>query len=72
MQADKYTYKLNNGNLVISSLCQLSTIQIFDINGKMLAQKVDSQTANFTLPVHGVYIVKVTSDSGIENKKVVW
>ncbi|MEA4935095.1 MAG: T9SS type A sorting domain-containing protein [Paludibacter sp.] len=72
VQADKYTYKLNNGNLVISNLCQLSTIQIFDINGKMLAQKVDSQTANFTLPVHGVYIVKVTSDSGIENKKVVW
>jgi len=26
----------------------------------------------FMLPTHGVYVVKVVSDSGIENKKIVW
>jgi hypothetical protein len=69
---DKYKYSINNGVLNIANLGQVATIQLFDINGKILANKAESQTANFTLPVHGVYIVKVASESGVENKKIVW
>lgn len=69
---DKYNYSVNNGVLNIANLGQVATIQLLDINGKILANKVVSQTVNFTLPVHGVYLVKVTSESGIENKKIVW
>lgn len=72
LKADKYFYKLNNGNIVISNLGQAASVHLFDVNGKMLESKIESQTVNFTLPVHGVYVVKVASDSGIENKKIVW
>ena len=72
IQENKYKYSVNNGVLNIANVGQIATIQLFDINGKNLVNKVESQSVNLTLPVHGVYIVKVVSDSGIENKKIVW
>ena len=73
VQEDKYKYSVNNGVLNIANLGQVSFIQLFDINGKLLSAKnTDSQIFLFALPAHGVYVVKVTSDSDIENKKIVW
>ena len=72
VQEDKYKYFVNNGILNIANLGQVATIQLFYVNGKLLANNNDSQTANFALPCHGVYLVKVTSESGIEYKKIVW
>ena len=70
---DKYKYSVNNGVLNIANLGQVSFIQLFDVNGKLLSAKnTDSQIFLFALPAHGVYVVKVTSDSDIENKKIVW
>lgn len=72
IQEDKYKYSVINGVLNISNLCQSATIQIFDTNGKILANETESKSANFILPIRGVYIVKVASDAGVENKKIVW
>lgn len=72
VQETKYKYSVNKGVLNIANLGQVAYIQLFDINGKMLANKAESQTVNFTLPVHGVYLIKVTSDAGVEYKKIVW
>lgn len=72
VQQDKYKYSVNNGVLNISNLGQTTTIQLFDTNGKILANETESKSANFILPIRGVYIVKVASDAGVENKKIVW
>lgn len=70
---DKYKYSIINNKLIISNLDIGSSIQLFDINGKLLNTKsAVSQNAQLTLLVRGVYLVKVSSDTGIENKKIVW
>jgi hypothetical protein len=51
------------------------TVQLLDINGKVLHQKTSgSATAVFSLPVHGlakgIYLLKLTSAHGIETAKV--
>jgi len=71
-QENKYKYTINNGIINITNLGQDAIIQIFDINGKNLVNKIQSEKFNCTLPAHGVYLVKVTSNTGIENKKIVW
>ena len=73
VQENKYKYSINDGDLIISNLGQKSLVQLYDVNGRLISAKNSaSQMLQFILPTHGVYIVKVTSDSGIENKKVVW
>ena len=68
----KYKYSVNYGVLNIANLGQVATIQVFDVNGKLISSKnTDSQSYRFILPTKGVYVVKVVSDSGIENKKLV-
>ena len=72
-QADKYTYVVSNGELVISNLEQSANIQLFDVNGKLMnSSKTEAQTFHFTLPAHGVYMVKVISNNNTETKKIVW
>lgn len=69
----KYKYTVGNNGLIISNLENGDRIELFDTNGKLLNTKsAESQNAQLTLPVRGVNLVKVSSDSGVENKKVVW
>jgi parallel beta-helix repeat protein len=73
VQENKYKYSINDGDLIISNLGQTSLVQLYDVNGRLISAKNSaSQMLQFILPTHGVYVVKVTSDLGIENKKVVW
>ena len=73
VQENKYKYSINDGNLIISNLGQESLVQLYDVNGRLISAKNSaSQMFQFMLPTHGVYVVKVVSDSGIENKKIVW
>jgi hypothetical protein len=69
----KYNYSINNGDLIISDLELGAGIQLYDINGRLLnTKKAESQITRFALPVRGVYLVKVSSVSGVVNKKMVW
>lgn len=73
VQENKYKYSINNGDLIISNLEIGAGIQLFDINGKLFKTiNAESQIARLTLPVRGVYLIKVSSVSGVENKKMVW
>jgi hypothetical protein len=73
VQENKYNYSINNGKLIISNLEIGAGIHLFDINGRLLNTiYAESQIARFTLPVRGVYLIKVSSVSGVENKKIVW
>jgi hypothetical protein len=73
VQEEKYKYSVNNGVLSIGNLEHGIGIQMYDINGRLIKTiKSESNTAHLALPVKGVYLVKVSSDSGVENKKMVW
>lgn len=70
---NRYKYSIDNGVLNIDNLEQASLIQVFDVNGKLIvAQKSDAQIFSLIFPAHGTYVVRVSSDSGIEIKKIVW
>lgn len=70
---DKYNYSIKNGNLIISNLEVGAGVLLFDINGGLLKTiKSESNTAHLELPVKGAYLIKVSSVSGVENKKMVW
>jgi|GEM_PF-895597 len=73
VQGEKYKYSVNNGVLSIGNLEHGVGIQMYDINGRLIKTiKSESNTAHLALPVKGVYLVKVSSVSGVENKKMVW
>ena len=57
----------------ISGIKRMSTISVFDINGKLLLTKVidrDEYISVSSLP-QGVYMVKISSEAGILEKKIV-
>jgi hypothetical protein len=73
VQEEKYKYAVNNGVLSIGNLENGVAIQLYDTNGKLLNTiKSESNSVHLALPVKGVYLVKVSSGAGIENKKMVW
>lgn len=73
VQENKYNYSINNGDLIISNLEIGAGIQLYDINGRLLNTiNAESQIARLTLSFRGVYLIKVSSVSGVENKKMVW
>ena len=64
---------VNNGILNIQNLTETTKVQLFDINGKLLKDcNPVNNSVQMALPLHGVYLVRVESPSGIETKKVVW
>jgi hypothetical protein len=68
-----FLYSINNGILNIQNLKEATKVQLFDLNGKLLNYyKPVSNSIQFTIPVHGVYIIRTESALGIESKKVVW
>ncbi len=70
---NKYKYSAYSNGIIVNNLEIGASVQLFDIKGKLLNTiSAESQNAQLTLLIRGVYLVKVTSDSGVENKKVVW
>lgn len=68
-----FSCTIKDGQLNIQNLVEDTSIQLFDMTGKLLNnRKVKNNSISFTLPVHGIYIVRTESESGIESKKVVW
>ncbi|MBV5313230.1 MAG: T9SS type A sorting domain-containing protein [Prolixibacteraceae bacterium] len=64
---------IKNGNLLVSNLLEGSSVQIFDVSGKFLNScKPTNNIIQFSLPAHGVYIVRSESETDVESKKVVW
>jgi len=73
IKENKYSYSINNGELTIHYLDEGTAVQIYDMNGKLLnSENAASQTVYYNLPARGVYLVKISTGSEIENKKVVW
>ena len=69
---DKLLYLISDSKLTLRNIEQGSYVQLFDINGKLIdSAKANSNTLDFILPVHGVYILRVSSESGITSRKVV-
>jgi len=65
-------YLISDSKLTLRNIEQGSYVQLFDINGKLIdSAKANSNTLDFILPVHGVYILRVSSESGITSRKVV-
>jgi len=68
-----FSYTIDNGILNIQNLDEISKIQLFDMNGKLLNNyKSNNNPIMFTLPARGIYLVRTESASGIESKKVIW
>lgn len=64
---------INQGVLNVMNFKEYSTIKLFDLNGRLLnSSKTGNSSIQFALPTHGVYLVRVESNSVIESKKVVW
>ena len=64
---------INQGVLNVWNLEETARVQLFDVNGRLLKDyKSANNSIQFALPVHGVYIVRTESKSGIDSKKVVW
>jgi hypothetical protein len=62
-----------NGTLTLFNLEASSTIQLLDVNGKLLSNsQTTSSSYSISLPHRGVYLVKVNSGSRVETKKLVW
>ena len=71
-KADKLLYSINDSKLSIRNIEQGAYVQLFDTNGKLVdSAKANSNTLDFNLPIHGVYILKASSESGVTSRKVV-
>lgn len=73
VQANKYLYSKSNNVLKIDEIDQPVTIQLIDMNGKIIAQThSNAVSSSIWLPCHGVYIVKVFGYLHSETNKIVW
>jgi len=73
IQESKYKYFVNNGCVIIGDLEYGALVQLYDVNGKIInSKRNESESIQFTLPVQGVYIVKILNNSVVESKKIIW
>jgi hypothetical protein len=71
-KADKLLYSITDSKLTLRNIEYGSYVQIFDIDGKLIdSAKANSNILYFILPMHGVYILKASSESGITSRKLV-
>lgn len=68
-----FFYTINNGILNAWNLNESAIVQLFDSSGRLLKDWGKANNSiRFSLPAHGVYIVRAESKTGVESKKVVW
>ncbi len=73
IQNNACNWNVKDNILTVNNLSLGSNLQLYDINGKLISQKKpDASSIQFVLPVHGVYVLKVTSETGNEIHKIVW
>lgn len=60
---------ISNGNLAVSGITSGTVINVYNLQGTAIySQKSGNETVNINLPCHGVYVVKV----GSQSKKVIY
>ena len=72
-KVDKLLCHVSNGLLAIRNIKEGSSVQLYDVNGQLVAKQLDrDNAANIALPHRGVYLVKVKSGNEEKSEKVVW
>ena len=73
IQNNACNWNVKDNILIVNNLSLGSNLQLYDINGKLISQKKpDASRIQFVLPAHGVYVLKVTSETGNVIQKIVW
>lgn len=73
IQNNACNWNVKDNILIVNNLSLVSNLQLYDINGKLISQKKpDASRIQFVLPAHGVYVLKVTSETGNVIQKIVW
>lgn len=67
---------VNSNNLIVSSIgCTINSIEVYDIQGRIISRidSVDSYyyRAENTLNMNGVYIVRVSTEHGVKEIKII-
>ena len=48
-------------------------IKLYDTTGKIiLTEAIQTETLTFRLPHKGIYILIISSNNKVENKKIIW
>lgn len=64
---------LVNGRLLIRNIDKESSVQLYDINGQLIAKQIVRDiTFNISLPHRGIYLVKINTGNIEKSEKVVW
>jgi len=72
-KVDKLLCHVSNGQLAIRNIKEGSTVQLYDVNGQLVAKQLGRDNAtNIALPHRGVYLVKVKTGNVEKSEKVVW
>lgn len=70
---NKYKYEILEGMVSVKGLTSNSLIRLYDTTGRIIMSKnVEAESSMFRLPNKGVYIINISSDNKIENKKIIW